>query len=141
MKIIALCITTALALNVSARAAEVTAKINKVHICCKSCVTGIEKAVDTVPEAKAETDQDAGTVTLTGPDTATVQKAAAALVKAGYFGKTTDEGCKIEHHTGATGKKVQSVQVEGVHLCCGKCVKAVDRAIKNVPGAKEHTAT
>jgi copper chaperone CopZ len=28
-----------------------------------------------------------------------------------------------------------------MHLCCGKCVKAVDHALKSVPGVKEHNAT
>ena len=32
------------------------------------------------------------------------------------------------------------MKVEGVHLCCGKCVKAVDEALKSVPGVKSHTA-
>jgi copper chaperone CopZ len=27
-----------------------------------------------------------------------------------------------------------------VHLCCGKCVTAVDEAVKSVPGVKAHTA-
>jgi copper chaperone CopZ len=30
--------------------------------------------------------------------------------------------------------------VEGVHLCCGKCVTAVDKAVKSVSGVKNHTA-
>jgi len=33
------------------------------------------------------------------------------------------------------------LKIEGVHLCCGKCVKAVDKAVKSVPGVKEQTAT
>ncbi len=121
--------------------AEVTSKISDVHLCCKGCVTGVEKAVGEVPDAKASADMEASTVTLTGPDKATVQKAADALVKAGYFGKSSDESIKMDASTGAKGQKVQTLKVEGVHLCCGKCVKAVDRAIKAVPGAKEHTAT
>jgi len=141
MKIIALSIATAFALNVSVQAADVTAKISEVHLCCKGCVTGVEKAVGAVPGAKAEADQDSGTVTLTGADSATVQKAADAMVKAGYFGKSSDPAIKVDAKTGATGAKVQSLKVEGVHLCCGKCVKAVDKAVKSVPGVKEQTAT
>jgi copper chaperone CopZ len=141
MKTLALSIATTIALGLSARAADVSAKISEVHLCCKSCVTGVEKAVGTVPGAKAETDQDAGTVTLTGPDSATVQKAADALVKAGYFGKCTDSTVKIVNKNGATGAKVQTLKVEGVHLCCPKCVKAVDKAVKSVSGVKEQNAT
>jgi len=141
MKIIALSIATAFALNISVQAADVTAKISEVHLCCKNCVTGVEKAVGAVDGAKAEADMDSGTVTLTGADAATVQKAADAMVKAGYFGKSNDPAIRINARTGATGKKVQSLTVEGVHLCCGKCVKAVDKAVKSVAGVKEQNAT
>jgi copper chaperone CopZ len=125
---------------ISVLAADVTAKVSGVHLCCKSCVSGVEKAVGTVPGARAECDPDASAVVLTGPDTATVQKAATALVKAGYFGKSGDADIKMDAATGAKGTKVQSMRIEGVHLCCGKCVKAVDKALKSVDGVKEHTA-
>ena len=59
---------------------------------------------------------------------------------AGYFGKSSDAGIKMASETGAKGKKVQTLKLEGVHLCCGKCVSAVDKAVKSVPGVKEHTA-
>jgi len=85
-------------------------------------------------------DKDAGTVALTGPNTATVQKAADALVAAGYFGTSSDSRIKITDRTGAKGKKAQSLQVTGVHLGCGKCVSAVDEALKSVSGVKGHTA-
>jgi copper chaperone CopZ len=127
------------ALTLSARAADVAAKITGVHLCCKGCVTGVEKAVATVKGATASVDQDAETVSLSGPDTATVQKAADALVAAGYFGKS-DAGVKLAADTGAKGKKVQTLKLEGVHLCCGKCVSTVDKAVKSVSGVKEHTA-
>jgi copper chaperone CopZ len=139
MKSILLPLAALFALAMSTPAAEVTSKISDVHLCCKGCVNGVQKAVGEVDGAKAAVDADAGTVTLSGPDPATVQKAADALVKAGYFGKAEGD-VKLDSSTGATGQKVQSLRIEGVHLCCGKCVKAVDRAIKAVPGAKEHNA-
>jgi copper chaperone CopZ len=30
--------------------------------------------------------------------------------------------------------------ITGTHLCCGKCVKSVDAAVKAVPGVKSDTA-
>jgi periplasmic mercuric ion binding protein len=141
MKALAVSIIAAFTLPLVTNAADSTAKISEVHLCCKSCVTGVEKAVSKVPDAKAEVDQDAGTVTLSGPDAATLQKAADALVAAGYFGKTSEGNVKLANETGAKGEKVKSLKVEGVHLCCGKCVKAVDKATASVPGVKSHTAT
>src|SRR5207245_3963156 len=130
-----------LALSIAVQAGEVSAKLTDVHLCCPSCVKGVKKAVDGVQGVTAAADQDAGTVTLTGPDTATVQKAADALVAAGYFGKCSDSNVKLDGTSGAKGEKAQSLKIEGVHLCCGKCVKAVDRAAKSVAGVKEQTAT
>ena len=141
MKTLAVSIVAAFAFVLVSNAADSTAKISEVHLCCKSCVTGVEKAVSKVSDAKAEVDQDAGTVTLSGPDAVTVQKAADALVAAGYFGKISEGNVKLTNETGAKGEKVKSLKVEGVHLCCGKCVKAVDKATASVPGVKSHTAT
>jgi copper chaperone CopZ len=140
MKAILLPLAVLVSLTLTSSAADVTSKLSDVHLCCKGCVNAVEKAVGEVDGAKAEIDADAGTVTLSGPNKATVQKAANALVKAGYFGKS-EGGVKLDSATGATGKNVQSVRVEGVHLCCGKCVKAVDKAVKSVNGAKQHNAT
>lgn len=139
MKAILLPLAAIFTFALTTTAADVTSKISDVHLCCKGCVNGVQKAVGEVDGAKAEIDADAGTVTLSGADAATVQKAADALVKAGYFGKA-EGGVKLDASTGANGQKVQTLHVEGVHLCCGKCVKAVDRAVKSVSGAKDHTA-
>jgi copper chaperone CopZ len=139
MKSSILVVAAALVFSLSARA-ENSTKISGVHLCCKGCVSGVEKALEKVDGAKAEVDQDNGTVTLTGPDSATVQKAADALVKAGYFGKSSDEKIKLDSATGAKGEKVQTLHIEGVHLCCAKCVKAVDKAVKSVDGVKDQTA-
>jgi copper chaperone CopZ len=125
-------IAIAASLTLAAYAEDSTAKISDVHLCCHSCVTGVEKAVSAVPGVKADVDKDAGTVTLTSADKASLQKAADALTAAGYFGTSTD--VKLDASTGAKDAKVQTLKITGVHLCCGKCVKAVDAAVKSVPG-------
>lgn len=140
MRIVAITLGILFVGLVSVSAAEVHAKISDVHLCCQGCVNGVQKALGKVAGVKAEVNQDAGTVTLVAADTATAQKAADALVAAGYFGKCDDSDVKLSAVCGAKGEKVQSLEIEGVHLCCGKCVKAVDRAVKSVAGAKEHTA-
>ncbi len=130
-------IITGLVLTVSVGASE--AKITGVHLCCQSCVKGVEKAVADVKGVTATVDKDAETVTLSG-DKAAVQKAADALTSAGYFGKSSDAEVKLNVNSGASGKKVQTLKIEGVHLCCGKCVSSVDKAVKSVAGVKAHTA-
>jgi len=130
-----------LALAVSVRAADVSVKLTDVHLCCQSCVKGVQKAVGQVPGVTAEADMDEGTVNLVGPDTATVQKAVDALTAAGYFGKCSDASIKVNTDTGAKDQKVHSLQVDGVHLCCGKCVKSVNAALSTVSGVTTNTAT
>ena len=123
------------------QAADASVKISGVHLCCKACVNGVKKSVSEVQGVIVSADQEAGTVELTAPNTGTLQKAADALVAGGYFGKSSDAKIKLDDHTGAKGKKVKSLQVSGVHLCCGKCVESVDEAVKTVSGVKAHTAT
>ncbi len=130
----------ALALAASANAADVTAKITDVHLCCKNCVTGVEKAVGKVEGVKVEADKDTGTVTLTAADKATLQKAANALLAAGYYGKSADDTIRIRAARGAKNETVKSVSISGVHICCGKCEKAIDKAVKSVAGVTGDTA-
>jgi len=130
----------AAALSLSARAADVTVKISDVHICCQSCEKAIDKIVAGVPGATVAVDQDAGAVTLTAADTATVQKAADALVAGGFYGKSSDPSIKINADTGAKDQKVQSLKIKGVHLCCGHCVKSLNEALATVPGVTGNTA-
>jgi copper chaperone CopZ len=141
MKSVLLSMAAALALVPLGRAADVTVKISNVHLCCKSCVDIATKVVTSVDGATAKVDKDERTVEITAPDTATAQKAADALVKAGFFGECSDASVKINAETGAKGEKVQTLKVEGVHLCCPKCVKAVNAALKDVPGVTTNTAT
>ena len=131
----------ALTLAFSAGAAEVSAKLTDVHLCCQGCVKGVQKAVANVSGVKADADMDSDTVSLSGPDTATVQKAVDALTDAGYYGKSSNPDIKVNGDTGAKDAKVKSIQVEGMHLCCGKCVKAVGEALGGVPGVSGNTAT
>ncbi len=121
--------------------ADFTVTLKDVHLCCTSCVKGVDKATATVAGATAVSDRDADTVTITAPDQATAQKTVDALVAAGYFGTSSDPAIKINAVTNAQDSWVDSATVSGVHLCCSKCVTAVDEALEKVPGVKANTAT
>jgi periplasmic mercuric ion binding protein len=140
MKSLLLSLVVALALAPIARAADVTVTVSKVHLCCGKCVKGAEKTVALVDGATCVADQTNRTIVVTAPDAATAQKALDALVKAGFYGKTKDEGFKINDETGAKGEKVQTLKVQGVHLCCPNCVKAVNKALADVSGVTGNTA-
>jgi copper chaperone CopZ len=140
MKIFASFVAMTFALGLSVQAADVSVKLTDVHLCCQSCVKGVQKAVAKVDGVTVTADREASTVTLTGPDNATVQKGLDAVVAAGYFGKSSDSAFTVTAVTGAKDQKVQTLQVEGVHLCCDKCVKSVNKALDKVSGVKENTA-
>src|SRR5881394_2596366 len=131
---------TLVAFGWSAQAADTTVKLSNVHLCCNSCVKGVDKALSGVTGAKAQSDKDAGTVTISAHDKATAQKAVDALVAAGYFGKSSDAAIKVTANSSAKNGKVQSLKVTGVHLCCNKCVTSVTDALSKVPGVKGNTA-
>jgi copper chaperone CopZ len=141
MKKILLFASVFCALLISVRAADSTVTLNHVHLCCDKCVKGVDSAVSRVSGATAASDKEAGTVTLTASDKATLQKAVNALTTAGYFGESSDASIKVPAKTGAKAAKVQSMKVSGVHLCCTKCVKAVNAALSNVPGVTGNTAS
>lgn len=135
--ILTLVVTAALAAFAHA---ECSVKLTGVHLCCKSCVKGVEKAVGTVSGANSTSDADGGTVTITASDDATAQKAVDALVAAGYFGKSENPAIKVAAETGAKDAKVSTLTVNDVHLCCGKCVKAVNTALGEVKGVASNNA-
>jgi mercuric ion binding protein len=140
MKSLMLSLVAVLALAPLTRAADVTVTISKVHLCCDKCVTGANKAVAKVDGVTAVADKTAHTIVLTAADTATLQKAVDALVKAGFYGKSSDESVKVNSETGAKGDKVQTLKVQGVHVCCPSCVKAVNKALEDVSGVTGNTA-
>lgn len=128
------------ALLISVRAADSTVTLKNVHLCCDKCVKGVDTAVSRVSGAKAACEKENGTVTITAGDKATLQKAVNALIGAGYFGESSDASIRVPARTGAKDAKVQSLKVSGVHLCCAKCVKAVNAAVSKVPGVTGNTA-
>jgi copper chaperone CopZ len=120
--------------------ADSSVTLSGVHLCCKSCVTGVEKAVAKVSGATAVVTADDETVAITAPDAAAAQKAVDSLVAAGYFGKSSDPAIKVKETSGAKDGKATTLAVNDVHLCCKKCVTAVNGAITSVPGVTSHTA-
>ncbi|PAW87056.1 MAG: hypothetical protein B9S33_06980 [Pedosphaera sp. Tous-C6FEB] len=115
-------------------------KLADVHLCCGGCVKGAEKAVAKVGGATATVDKDAGTVIIAAASKDILQQAVASLQAAGYYGKSSDATVKVAATAGVPEGKVQKLKVEGVHLCCGKCVTAVQKAVSRVAGVKANTA-
>lgn len=118
--------------------AETKVTLSGVHLCCKGCVNGVTKAVKKAG-ASAACDAKAGSVVISGAKEA-VAAALKGVAKAGYYGKSSDKDLAITCQGGAEDKKVESLTLAGAHLCCGKCIKAVTRAVDATDGAETHTA-
>ncbi len=126
MKTTVITLLSVIAVAVGARA-ESSVTLTGVHNCCKSCTTGISKAVTSVAGATCTADK--GNITITAKSDADAKKAVAALLDAGYFGEGATAGAASE-------VKAKSVTVEGVHLCCGKCVTAFNKAATAIGATK-----
>ncbi len=137
MKALTISILT-LGFSLFAAGAETKVTLSGVHLCCKGCVKGVAKAVDK-SGGKASCDAKAGTVVISG-DKESVTKALEAIAKAGYYGTSDNENLAIACQGGAKDEKVKSLTLSGAHLCCGKCVKAVAKAVNATDGASAYTA-
>ena len=140
MKSVLFSMVSLLALAPLTQAADVTVTLTKVHMCCDKCVNAANKVVAKVDGATGVADKTARTIVVTAPDNATAQKAVDALVKAGFYGESSDDSIKVDKETGAKGEKVQTLKIKNVHLCCPSCVKAVNKALADVPGVTANTA-
>jgi len=120
----------------AATGAAETVKLTGVHLCCKSCVKGVEKALSKSKGVTSEIDAKAGSVTLNGAE-ADLKKALAAISRGGFSGQSEGK-LKVPTAKAETGK-VKAATFVGVHLCCGKCVKGVQKALSTVEGVTGDT--
>jgi mercuric ion binding protein len=123
----------------SARA-ETTVELKGVHLCCGSCVRGVNAIIKKIDGVKVVCDQKNGTVTLTAADEQTAQKALDALAAGGYHGETGNKDLAIKDDSGAAAGKVGSLSVSGIHNCCPSCCRAIKATVKKVPGVSGDTA-
>jgi len=131
MKTSTLVSSLVLSLNIACFA-DSSVVLTGVHNCCKKCENGIIDAVSKVEGASATAEKSK--VTITAKDDAAVKRAVASLVSNGYFAKEAEAPVIAD-------AKVKSVTVSGVHLCCQKCVTAVENAVTSVGGVSGHDAT
>ncbi len=114
--------------------AEASLTLSGVHNCCGGCEKGIVKAIESVKGATAVVDGE--TVTITAKNTPTAKKALEALQEAGYTG--TGEGIDAPKAAAST-RTLKGATVSGAHLCCKKCVTAVEKAVASVKGVTGHS--
>lgn len=110
-----------------------------VHLCCGGCEKGIEEALADVKDVEFDVSRSSKTVTFTSTSSRKLEDALEALANAGYYGESNHESVKIAD-VKASDKKTDSVEISGLHLCCGSCIESVDKALETVEGFKSHNA-
>lgn len=128
-----------LALSGAVRA-ETKVELKGVHLCCGQCVTGVATIIKGVDGCTAACDQKAKTVTITAADDKAAQKAIDALAAGGYHGESNNKAISIKDDSGAAKGKVASVELTGIHNCCGQCCKAIKGIVAKVDGVTGDTA-
>jgi len=122
-----------------AKSENVSVTLSDMHLCCGACEKRVVSSVGEIEGAAVVVDRDAGTAKLDAPDNKTAQDAVDALAEAGFFGKSDSN--EVEFKAGELSeRKVKTITINNVHLCCGGCVKAADKAITAVDGVEAHTA-
>lgn len=129
----------AISVFASVATAETKVKLSDVHLCCGACQKGVERAVSKVSGSSVQVDRKAGSVVVSAGDAATVKKALNAIGRAGYYGKSNNSKLQIAEGKVGNGR-LNNASVSGAHLCCGKCVKAIDEVVASVNGATGHDA-
>ena len=112
--------------------AETTITLSGVHNCCKGCANGISKAADGIKDTTVAVEGE--TVTITAKNKSNAKKAAEAIADAGYYGTSSEDSASTMATKPSTKTLKGTTTVSGVHLCCGKCVKAVEEAVTSVKG-------
>jgi copper chaperone CopZ len=126
-------LVAAVALALPSVAGEVS--IEGVHICCGSCVRGVNTALKDVKGVSAVAAAQDGTIKFTAADDAAVTAGIAALAKGGFHGKAKHGGADVAFPEVKTGsEKVKALSIAGVHLCCGACYTEATAALKGVKG-------
>lgn len=111
--------------------------VGNVHLCCASCVSGVEEALaDVEGVSDVAADQNTKTIRFKAADDKAAEAGIKALAEHGFFGqaKLGSKKLAFPDNGAKKGEKANQIELEGVHLCCGACVTGAKKALENVGG-------
>ncbi|HEX3870362.1 MAG TPA: hypothetical protein VHV77_08000, partial [Pirellulales bacterium] len=76
------------------------------------------------------------TTTIVADNAMAAQKAISAIAAAGYHGKSNHDTLTMKEDSGAPSGNVTTLELTGIHNCCGACTKAAHKAVSEVEGYK-----
>jgi mercuric ion binding protein len=109
------------------------------HLCCGGCEKSIEKALAEMAEdIDFDISRSSKTINLKSEKPDAIQGAIDAIAKAGYYGESNHETIAIAAKE-ASAEKSKSIEIGGLHICCGKCESSIDDALSEVSGVESVT--
>lgn len=129
------CLSVAVLCALSAQAMAVEVSVKGVHLCCGSCVSGVEEALkDVEGVSDVAADQNTKAISFKAKDDKSVEKGLKALADGGFHGTATADKKAVNFPTVKVkkGEKANTITLTGLHLCCGACKTGVKEALSNV---------
>lgn len=119
----------------------ITVTLSDVHLCCRGCSEAAEEgAGGPLPNGVSiKADRDEGTVKVTANSKEDMEAALNSVYAAGFYGESDNPDLGIKALE-KNDTKVDSLELDGLHLCCKKCVRPFLEAVKSVKGVENCTA-
>lgn len=143
MKLPQVLVSATLVLALSATASAGKVEVKGVHICCGQCVKLVDKALTGVAGVtNGKGDMAAKIVTFDAAADKAAEAGIKALADGGFHGAARhgDKDLAFPASGAKQDGKASSINLGSVHLCCGQCVTAVNKAVKAVDGVSDVAA-
>lgn len=114
-----------------------TVSVRNTHLCCASCSAGAKAALSDVEGVSGvNCDLNAKVIAFEAKDAKAAKKGVEALADGGFFGAAVYGKEKLPYPSPKIkkGQKSNSFLLTGLHLCCGACVTASQKALTSVKG-------
>ena len=111
--------------------------VSETHLCCGSCVSAVKEALGDVEGVSGvSADQNTKIIRFTAADDNAAEAAIESLAEYGFYGKAKHgkESLAFPDSGAKKDAKVETLVLEGVHLCCGSCVTGAKKSLDNVSG-------
>jgi periplasmic mercuric ion binding protein len=119
--------------------AELEVTLSKTHVCCKRCEQSVAQILEKAG-VKGSASKADGSIKFTASNEEKAQKVLDQLAVGGFHGQTDHKKLAIKDDSGVTSGNVTSLDLKGLHNCCGSCNTAIKGAIKTVKGVESDTA-
>lgn len=128
-----------LTLLAAAPAYSGTVNVKGPHLCCGSCQTIADAALSEVDGVSAiSCDLNTKVISYKADSDKSAAAGIKALAGAGFFGVASHDKKPLKYPVSGAkkGAKANTILLLGVHLCCGACVAASQKALEDVKGVR-----